>query len=225
MGDRNQLEYAAAHRERLHGPYLEIGSKDYGSTQDFRALFGASEDYLGVDMASGPGVDLVLNLTEDFESVDEAIGGRRFRTIICLSVMEHCDQPFKMAENITQLLEPGGVLYLCVPFAWKFHGYPSDYWRFTHEGVKKLFSQLNFDPAAGMLGTDRAGDFSPLDTEIGKIAFSSKAHFKDGRYIRGCFARIFRLMGRVGLLGWLFDHPYVMAPSNIYMLGTKEAAK
>lgn len=221
MGDRNQLQFAQLHREFLKGPYLEIGSKDYGSTQNFRNLFGKGSKYLGVDMQPGPGVDLVLDLTKEFETINEALGGQRFRSIICLSVMEHCEQPFKMADNITDLLPPGGVLYLSVPFAWKFHGYPSDYWRFTHEGVKKLFPRLEFDLELGTLATDRPGGFSPLDSEIGKISFSSKAHFQEGRYARGVTARICHLLGRLGFLRWLFNYRYLMAPSNILILGIK----
>jgi hypothetical protein len=58
-------------------------------------------------MSEGKGVDVVLDLTDDFAVVDEAFGGRRFNTVICFSVLEHCNHPFKMCENLTELLEPG----------------------------------------------------------------------------------------------------------------------
>ena len=55
-----------------------------------------------------------------------------------------------MAANITRLLGANGCLYVSVPHAWKFHGYPSDYWRFTPEGVKKLFPDLSFDESVAV---------------------------------------------------------------------------
>src|SRR5688500_11735663 len=135
MGSPEQYRFANQHRERFAGPILEIGSKDYGSTENLRKLFPGFE-YVGIDMQAGPGVDVVLDFTRPFAEIDAALAGRRFGTIFCLSVLEHCDQPFVMADNMTRLLAPGGSVYVSVPFAWKFHGYPSDYWRFTHEGVK-----------------------------------------------------------------------------------------
>jgi len=73
-------------------------------------------------MSEGKGVDVVLDLTDDFAVVDEAFGGRRFNTVICFSVLEHCNHPFKMCENLTKLLEPGGTAFIGVPFAWQVHG-------------------------------------------------------------------------------------------------------
>jgi len=37
-------------------PYLEVGSKDYGNTQDIKSLFPKAERYAGIDMEEGPRV-------------------------------------------------------------------------------------------------------------------------------------------------------------------------
>jgi hypothetical protein len=117
-----------------------------GGSQCLR--FAERGKYIGVDVEAGPGVDVVLDLTARLEEIDRQLGGMQFGAIFCLSVPEHCRQPFLMAENLTCLLRPGGKLCLSVPFAWEFHGYPSDYWRFTSEGVRILFDDLIFDPAS-----------------------------------------------------------------------------
>ena len=67
MGDVNQFLYIQRHEKELVGPYLEVGSKDYGSTQDLRTLFLDRDKYIGVDMQAGPKVDVVLDLTRKFE--------------------------------------------------------------------------------------------------------------------------------------------------------------
>ena len=105
MGDINQKILIRKHAEQLDGPFLEIGSKDYGNTQDLRALFPDSK-YVGADMEDGPGVDIVIDFTKDFETLDSELCGQRFKTIFCLSVLEHCENPFKMAENLMLLLAP-----------------------------------------------------------------------------------------------------------------------
>ena len=55
MGDANQLLFIQRHAEDLRGPYLEVGSKDYGSTRDLKSVFGPEDAYTRVDMQSGPG--------------------------------------------------------------------------------------------------------------------------------------------------------------------------
>lgn len=221
MGDLNQLAFIRQHLSQLEGPILEVGSRDYGSTQSLRPVFAGKGEYIGVDMVDGAGVDCVVDLTRDFRTVETALTQRRFRTIICLSVLEHCAQPFRMAENLTQLLEPGGAIFVSAPFAWKFHSYPSDYWRFTHEGIKLLFSEIAFDEEACCSSTSHTGEFLPLDQELGKRALSGKAHSSPWRSLT---ASGLRILGKLGPLGWITRYRYLLAPTNIFMVGHRVSA-
>ncbi|MEM1061960.1 MAG: hypothetical protein AAF907_03640 [Planctomycetota bacterium] len=222
MGDRNQHLFVEANRDRFVGPFLEIGSKNYGSTQDLRAIMGGPDDYVGLDMADGDGVDIVLDLTRPFEEIDAALGGKRFGTVFCLSVLEHCAQPFAMADTLTRLLTDGGVLCVSVPWAWQFHGYPSDYWRFSHEGVKLLFPALTFDATRGKAAL-RDGEFEPLDENIGRLPLRTSPHRAAGRGGRAVAAGLMKALGRLPGFDWLLGHPYVMAPTMISMIGRKDA--
>jgi len=220
MGDANQLQFVERHAEGFHGPYLEVGSKDYGTTQPLQQVLKHEGPYTRVDMQDGPHVDVVLDLTIPFEQIDARLNGVRFGTIFCLSVLEHCRQPFVMSENLVRLLAPGGKICLSVPFAWKCHGYPSDYWRFTPEGVQLLFPRLCFDTADGMAATSKEGDFRAIDGQIGRISFSSTRHFREGRWLRAVSAKALKLLSKIGILGWLAGYRYVLAPTNILMIGT-----
>lgn len=225
MGDKNQLSFVKQHINKLKGPYLEIGSKDYGSTQDLRSLFASDNKYIGIDIEQGKGVDLTVDLTQEFNKIDEVLSRGRFGTIICLSVLEHCEQPFVMADNITRLLRDGGHLVISVPFAWQFHGYPSDYWRFTHEGIKKLFPQIRFYDISARATTTKIGECYSISKKIGQIEFGSKAHWSEGKYLRGISAKLFLILGKAGIFSWFAGYRYVLAPTMINMIGEKITCK
>jgi len=218
MGDINQLIFIKKYAEQFQGPYLEVGSKDYGSTQDLRELFAGRGKYIGIDAQDGPGVDMVLDLTDYFNKIDAKLNGRRFGTIFCLSVLEHCENPFKMAENMMHLLQEKGQICISVPFSWKIHSYPSDYWRFTPEGVKRLFPKIEFDPEKTFAATPKKGEFHKIDDELGRISFSLSVHWKQGHFLRGIFAKLHKLFSRLGI-GLFAGYRNVMVPTNILMLG------
>ena len=221
MGDVNQLLIVKRNADLVRDPILEVGSRDYGNTPDLRALFPTAT-YLGVDLSEGKGVDLVLDLAGDFSRVDAALAGARFNTVICFSVLEHVANPFKMSENISALLRSGGQLFLSVPFSWKIHGYPSDYWRFTADGVRLLFPQIQFDPARSCMSTSVPEQIRPIDEFMYRWQMSPSAGLKRGQY--GLFASlVVRLVRRLGVLPVVFDYPYVHPPVMINMIGSKRA--
>lgn len=220
MGDINQLILIQKYRDNLKGPYLEIGSKDYGSTQDIRSIFSTRGTYIGIDMEAGTGVDTTLDMTKDFQSIDSALNGNRFGTIFCLSVLEHCSNPFKMAQNITNLLKSGGTLVVSVPFSWKIHAYPNDYWRFTPEGIKVLFPEIQFETDKCVASTPKKNHFCPIDEKLTRISFSFSEHKKKGHFLRGISAKILKFLTFLGIHTWLTGYRYLYPPTNLFMVGT-----
>ncbi len=168
MGDKNQLNWVKKNADIVLGPILEVGSKDYGHTPDYRSLFPNFE-YIGVDIAEGKGVDCVLNLMDEFKSINEKLGRKKFKTAICNSLLEHCLNPFKVSHNLELLLDQDGIVFVSVPFAWRIHGYPSDYWRFTSEAVKVLFPQVEFFEDRSNMSSWKIGEVAPIDNFMFKI--------------------------------------------------------
>jgi len=134
MGDINQIIYLKRFMPEVSGPVLEIGSKDYGNTAGFRDYYGDNE-YVGIDMQGGDNVDYVLDLTQGTGNLPKDY----FALGICCSVLEHVRKPWIMAENITALLRSGAALYISVPWIWRYHPYPDDYYRFSWRGIIELF--------------------------------------------------------------------------------------
>jgi hypothetical protein len=221
VGDLNQLELVRKNRDLVRPPILEVGSKDYGTTPDFRALFPGAR-YVGVDMAAGKGVDVVVDLTTEADRIDAALGGERFNTVLCFSVLEHCRNPFKMCEAITRLMRDGAAAFVSVPFSWQVHAYPSDYWRFTAEGVKELFPAIEFDPERSCMATSEPGQMKPIDEFMYRAELSVSSALRRGEY---GLARslLVRLVRRLRLFPFIFDYRYLHPPVTVNMVGRKRA--
>jgi SAM-dependent methyltransferase len=84
-----------------------------------------------------------------------------FALAICCSVLEHTPTPWTMAENIARLLRPRGALYISVPWVWRYHPYPDDYFRFSPRAVQTLLPRVEWLHAA--YSTTAVGDLVTLD--------------------------------------------------------------
>ena len=126
-------------RQHVHptpGRTLIVGSRVYPGRADRRRLH---EDAVGVDMLAGDGVDRVLNLEDD---LPEDLG--QFDHVECLSVLEHSRRPWLLAANLERLMAPGASLFVAVPFVWRVHAYPDDYWRMTPSAIRALFPRIEW---------------------------------------------------------------------------------
>jgi SAM-dependent methyltransferase len=158
MGDANQLALLQHWVPRVDGPVLEVGSREYGSTSSFRDFYAGAE-YVGVDMSEGDGVDVVVDLVRSTGPLAEG----HFALAICCSVLEHVEKPWLFAANLTRLVRPGGLLYMSVPWVWRYHPYPDDYFRFSHRGVMSLFGEFAWKHA--FYSSTAPGEFLELGEE------------------------------------------------------------
>lgn len=114
-----------------------VGSHLYGEKPDRRKRYA---DAIGIDMLEGPGVDRVVDLEERLPS---DLG--KFDHIECMSVLEHSRRPWLLAANLERLLVPGGSIFVSVPFVWRVHAYPNDYWRLTPEALRSIFPTVTWE--------------------------------------------------------------------------------
>ena len=120
------------------GRVLEIGSRVIHTSR--RGLF--SGDYVGFDYHDGNNVDVV----GDAHRLEDYFERESFDGVLSCSVMEHLAMPWVVAQQINKVLKVGGYTYQHVPLNWPVHELPWDFWRFTAEGLKVLFSeQMGFE--------------------------------------------------------------------------------
>jgi SAM-dependent methyltransferase len=75
-------------------------------------------------------------------------------TVVCLSVLEHVNNPFEVFEGLYRILKPGGLLMLSTEFSFPYHpslsedgtrvDYPDNF-RFSPSGLEVLAKYAKFD--------------------------------------------------------------------------------
>lgn len=143
------VDYVNANKLKV----LEIGSRivgDYSTSK--RTLFNADVSYTGFDYYPDQNTDVV----GDAHKLSSYFSERSFDAVFSLSVFEHLAMPWVVAMEINKILKPSGVTYHSTHFSWPLHEAPWDFWRFSDEGLKVLFSRpIGFE-------VSKCGFFHPL---------------------------------------------------------------
>ena len=133
-----------AEREPFRVLDVGCGVKPY---YPFFASFAS--EYVGVDVVENPAAEL-LGPVEALPVEDAS-----FDVVLCTQVLEHCDDPAQAVRELRRVTRPGGRVLASTHGVQVYHPSPTDYWRWTHEGLRKLFadngdwSTLSVEPAAG----------------------------------------------------------------------------
>ena len=94
-------------------------------------------DYIGTDFQDGLDVDVVV----DAHKLSSAFGENRFDIVISCSTYEHFQYPWIVTIEICRVLKPGGVVFVQTHQTFPLHAHPHDYWRFSVDGLRALFSR------------------------------------------------------------------------------------
>src|SRR5262245_63936790 len=104
------------------------------------------------DMFPGPDVDFV----GDIHCMP--IENESFDCVICTGTLEHVRDPWQAVREIFGILKPGGFVHFDVPLLQGYHADPTDYWRFTLDGLKLLCqcfqeieSGVHIGPSCGLV--------------------------------------------------------------------------
>ena len=115
---------------------LEIGSMIGGF--NIRSLKPDNAQYVGVDLGSADGVDVVLtdpyNMPFDDNTFDYAISS---------SCFEHSEFFWLSYLETIRVLKPSGLFYLNAPSNGAFHRFPIDCWRFFPDSGHALVNWGN----------------------------------------------------------------------------------
>ena len=75
--------------------------------------------------------------------------GNSFDFLILDQVLEHVEKPWIAVEEVFRVLKPGGICIATAPFLYGYHPSPKDYFRYTPDGWRSLFSKFEILEADG----------------------------------------------------------------------------
>ena len=120
---------------------LDVGSLNVNGT--LRDFAPAGAEYMGVDLAPGPGVDLVIADPHKLPLADNA-----YDLIVSTSCFEHDPLFWLTFLEMVRVAKPGGFIYINAPSNGFYHAYPFDCFRFYPDSARGLaeWAGLNGTP-------------------------------------------------------------------------------
>ena len=140
---------------------LDVGSMAHLEHDSYRPIFAGCE-YVGLDLAPGPNVDLVP--ADPFSWAEIASGS--FDVVISGQTFEHNPYPWVTLAEIARVLRPGGVVFVTAPSRGPVHRFPLDCWRFYPDSAAAL---------CGYVGLELVETFTESGTEWGDWMMIARA--------------------------------------------------
>ena len=142
----------------INGWALDVGCGRQPFRQEIEKI---GYTYKSIDVEQNPegSVDFLCALDKPLPS--ELTGNVQYNFIFCTEVMEHIADWETAFSNFTQLLAPGGRLFITCPHFYQIHQEPYDFWRPTPYALQhfadkyqlKIIYQVNAGNAWDVLGT------------------------------------------------------------------------
>jgi SAM-dependent methyltransferase len=123
----------------LSGSVLDVGGGRGASYLPY-LKHGAETEVVGLDLVPSSGVAVQINFETDplprpNASVDQ---------VLMFNILEHIYHHQFLISEAARVLKPGGTLIGFVPFLINYHPDPHDYFRYTKEALKELFTEQRF---------------------------------------------------------------------------------
>ena len=145
-----RAEALALHAERGAYSLLDVGC---GVKPYYPWFEQYVDEYVGLDIPGNPAAELEGTI-ESIPAEDAS-----FDVALCTQVLEHCDDPAQGVRELRRVVKPGGRVLLSTHGVQVYHPAPHDLWRWTHEGLERLFltngtwTSVSVRPAAGTTAT------------------------------------------------------------------------
>ncbi len=194
-------EVMLALQEFMRGDILDFGAG--GGKQ--KALVSAhAKSYTSLDLDPACHPDIVGDV------LSPPIPDTSYDTIVSNQVMEHVKEPWVMIEHIARILRPGGICILSAPFMAPFHANPTDFTRFTEQGMRHLVERTGLEV---ILCTKHGGVWASIGETV-KHKFFNPLNPKRSRlnkFLAPKIEKIFRILNSWSRPGIVYNNVVCVA--------------
>lgn len=155
------------------------GTVGAGTAALERCLARLPEGARGLQVGSGrtrlhPAVtnlDLLYNPELDCCGNAEKLPFRNssFSVVVSREVLEHVQDPDAALKEMHRVLGSHGSLYCQVPFVTGYHPGPTDFWRFSREGIREIVQRAGFVRAEVGISVGPCYGFYRIAVEFGAV--------------------------------------------------------
>lgn len=117
-------------------------------TMPYRSVFTArGARYVGADISGCP--DLLIEAEGPVPIADDSVD-----FVVSFQVLEHVRGVPDYLRNAHRVLRPGGRIFLSTHGVWPYHPHPTDFWRWTKDGLCVTLEDARFqiDRVAALCG-------------------------------------------------------------------------
>jgi SAM-dependent methyltransferase len=131
-------KYISDHFDYNKVKVLEIGSRLVTSTGYQFEHLCKRENYVGFDVGEGENVDVV----GDAHKLSSYFHPDSFDVVFSSAVFEHLAMPWVVAEEISKVLKPGGLVLTFTHFSFAEHELPWHFFQFNKAALRCLFNPV-----------------------------------------------------------------------------------
>jgi len=139
---------------------------------------------LNLDIAFSKSTDCVAN-AEQLPFADNTLD-----IVVTQETLEHVKDPFLVIKEINRVLKPNGILYCQVPFTIGYHPGPTDYWRFSVEGIQEMVERTGLHCDEVSIAVGPGTGFYRIVVEFWAVLFSV-IYSRFYRPVKGIAALVF----------------------------------
>lgn len=119
---------------QVRGKVLDVGC----GSKPYSGWFTRASKYIGLDVWNNPIADIIVKENQKWPVANSSID-----SVVSFQTFEHIKDTGFVLNEINRVLKPGGIVLLTIPFIAYEHGAPSDYQRYTQNGIRQLFPKYH----------------------------------------------------------------------------------
>ena len=120
----------------LNSPTADLGS---GEKNDYKKFIFKNKNFVeNFDFYKTNQFTKIINLEKKF------VLKKKYKNILLFNVLEHIENKDALIQSINNNLKKNGKLELFIPFMYRYHGDPKDFYRLTHTFLKNFLKKNGF---------------------------------------------------------------------------------